>query len=135
MRKLALNKVYGSRLVGGRSPPQTQEANVDLSKFKTSDWLIIGGGLGMLIFGLFLDWAKVGGYSGNNAFDYFFTGGIAWILVVAAGVLAFLLAGGMVKRGNQPWPLIFVAATGLGALLMLIRLIMGAGPEGSGSSR
>ena len=33
---------------------------MDFSKFKTSDWLKIGGGIGFLIFGTFLDWAKVG---------------------------------------------------------------------------
>lgn len=112
---------------------------MDFSKFKTSDWLMIGGGLGMLIFGLFLDWASidVGGISasGNNAFDYFFTGGIAWILIVAAGVVAFLMAGGFMKRdtANLPWPLVLLLATGLGALLMLLRLILGGGSEGSGA--
>lgn len=111
---------------------------MDFSKFKTSDWLMIGGGLGMLIFGLFIDWASidVGGISasGNNAFDYFFTGGIAWILVVGAGVVAFLMAGGFLKRdtANLPWPLVLLLATGLGAVLMLLRLLIGGGSEGSG---
>lgn len=102
---------------------------MDFSKFKTSDWLMIGGGAVMLICGLFLDWASVGGVSGNNAFDYFFTGGIAWILVVAVGVIAFLLGGGMMKRDGLPWPLVLLAAAGLGALLMLLRLILGGGSE------
>ncbi len=31
---------------------------MDFSKFKTNDWLVIGGGLGMLIFGTFLDWVQ-----------------------------------------------------------------------------
>jgi predicted MFS family arabinose efflux permease len=83
----------------------------------------------MLIFGLALDWAKVGSVSGNNAFDYFFTGGIAWLLVVAAGVIAVLLAVGAMTTGTTPWTLILVIATGLATLLMLIRLIMGAGDE------
>jgi hypothetical protein len=105
---------------------------VDFSKFKTSDWLVVGGGAGMLIFGLFLDWAKVGGASGNNAFDYFFTGGIAWLLIVGAAVVTFLLVAGVMKAGSLPWPLIILGATGLGALLMLLRLILGGGEEGAG---
>lgn len=103
---------------------------MDFSKFKTSDWLMIGGAAVMLICGMFINWASFGGYSGNNAFDYFFTGGIAWILVVATGVVAFLLAGGMIKRDGLPWPLVLLAAAGLGGLLMLLRLILGGGSVG-----
>ena len=33
---------------------------MDFSKFKTPDWLMIGGGAGMLIFGFALDWTIVG---------------------------------------------------------------------------
>jgi hypothetical protein len=106
---------------------------MDISKFKTSDWLIIAGGLAMLIFGLFLDWASVdtgfGSASGNNAFDYFFTGGIAWLLLVAAGVVAFLLAAGVMKAGTTPWPLVLLGATALAFLLMLLRIILGGGEE------
>jgi hypothetical protein len=98
-------------------------------KFKPGDWLLVVGGAAMLLFGLSLDWAKVGSVSGNNAFDYFFTGGIAWLLVVAAGVIAVLLAVGAMTAGTTPWTLILVIATGLATLLMLIRLIMGAGDE------
>lgn len=102
---------------------------MDFSKFKTPDWLMIAAGAIMLIFGMVLDWAKVGSVSGNGPFDYFFTGGIAWLLVVAAGVIAFLLAGGTIKPGGPPWSLILVLGTGLAALLMLIRIIMGGGEE------
>jgi hypothetical protein len=101
---------------------------VDFSKFKTSDWLVIGGGIAMLIFGLFVDWASLGGASGNNAFDYFFTGGLAWLLVVAAGVVAVLRVTGKLPS-TLPWPLLVLAATALGALLMLLRIIMGGGSE------
>ena len=78
---------------------------MDLSKFKPSDWLLVAAGAIMLIFGIVLDWAKVGSVSGNGPFDYFFTGGISWLLVVAAGVIAFLLAtgtGGGPRDGLQP---------------------------------
>jgi hypothetical protein len=106
---------------------------VDLSKLRPGDWLLVAGGVAMLIFGLALDWAKVdlGGVSasGNNAFDYFFTGGIAWILVVAAAVIAVLLAIGAIVPGTTPWSLILLLMTGLATLLMLLRLILGAGDE------
>lgn len=104
---------------------------MDFSKFKVHDWLMVAGGVVMLILGLALDWAKYGGASGNGPFDYFFTGGIAWLLVVAVGVVAFLLAGGIIKASGLPWPLVFVLASGLGTLLMLIRVIMGGGKEGT----
>jgi hypothetical protein len=104
------------------------EADVDLSKFKTSDWMKVGGAVGFLIFG-FLDWTTVEGPggvdlgSGNHVFHYFFTGTIPWLLIIGTGVITFLLAAGIMKPGSLPWPLIMVAATGLAALLLLIRLI------------
>ena len=45
------------------------------------------------------------------------------LLVIATGVITFLLATGAMKAGSLPWPLIFLLATGLAALLLLIRLI------------
>ena len=104
---------------------------MDFSKFKTSDWLKVGGALGFLIFGFF-DWVTIdvpGGGSfgadagGGNVFDFFWTGILPWILVIATGVLTFLLLSGTLKAGTTPWPLIFLAATGLAALLLLIRFI------------
>jgi hypothetical protein len=82
---------------------------VDFSKYKIHDWLMIGGGAAMLILGMALDWTSVSvaGFSssGDGPFDYFFTGGIAWILVVVVGVLAFLKPMGKLPE-TQPWPLI-----------------------------
>jgi hypothetical protein len=105
------------------------EAHVDLSKFKTSDWLKVGGAIGFLIFGFF-EWVTVegpGGFGsgglGGNVFDFFWTGTLPWILVIATGVITFLLVQGTMKPGSLPWPLIFLLATGLAALLLLIRLI------------
>jgi hypothetical protein len=103
---------------------------VDLSKFRPGDWLLAAGGLAMLILAQVLPWAELEGFgSGNNAFDYFFTGGIAWILVVAAGTIAVLLAVGAIAPGTTPWSLILLLGTGLATLLMLIRLILGPGDE------
>jgi hypothetical protein len=101
---------------------------VDFSKFKPSDWLKVGGAAGFFIFGFF-DWVTVegpGGFGsagGGNVFDFFWTGILPWLLVLATGVITVLLIMGTVKPGSLPWPLIFLAATGLAALLLLIRLI------------
>ena len=97
---------------------------MDLSKFKTSDWLKVGGAIGFLIFGFF-NWLKsdLGGGGGTNVFDFFWTGTVPWILVIATGVITFLLATGSMKPGSLPWPLIMLAATGLAALLLLLRLL------------
>ncbi len=101
---------------------------MDLSKFKTSDWLKVGGAIGFFIFGFF-SWTTVsgpggvGGDSGFNVFHFFFTGTIPWILVIATGIITFLLATGSMKSGTLPWPLIMLIATGLAALLLLIRLL------------
>lgn len=102
---------------------------MDFSNFKTSDWLMIGGGAAMLILGFTLDWTTVntdfGSAGGDSPFAYFFTGGIAWLLVVTVGVLAFLRVNGNLPE-TQPWPLVFLGATGLATLLMVLRIIMGA---------
>ena len=100
---------------------------MDFSKFKTSDWLKVGGAIGFFIFGFF-DWVTaeyqgidLGG--GGNVFDFFWTGIIPWILVIGTGVITVLLLTGAIKSGSVPWPLVMLAATGLAALLLLIRLI------------
>src|SRR5262245_11069507 len=83
----------------------------------------------MMIFGLALDWASFGSIKLNHAFDYFLTGGIAWLLLVAAAVVTFLLASGLVKPGNIRWSLVLLIATGAATALMLLRLILGAGEK------
>jgi hypothetical protein len=117
--------VYGAR---GLEFVSYLEAHVDLSKFKTSDWLKVGGALGFLIFGFF-DWVTVEGPGGidlgggGNVFDFFWTGTLPWLLVIATGVITFLLVTGTMKQGSLPWPLIMLLATGLAALLLLIRIL------------
>lgn len=102
---------------------------MDLTNFKLHDWLMIGGGAAMLVFGLILDWTSVssGGFSasGDGPFDYFLTGGLAWIFVVAVGVLAFLRVAEMLPD-NQPWGIIFLGLTVLASVLMVLQIIMGA---------
>lgn len=107
---------------------------MDVSKFRTGDWLLVAGGAVMLVFGFALDWVTadtiIGEVSGGNAFDFFFTGGLAYLLVVGAGVVAFLLAGGLIKADQVPWPIVLLGATGLATLLMLLRLLLGSGHDG-----
>jgi hypothetical protein len=100
---------------------------MDFSTFKTSDWLIVGGGAGMFLFGFF-NWIKVtgpagfGSATGGNAFDFFFTGTIPWLLLVAAAVVTVLLVMGKLPT-TLPWPLIILAATALSALLLVMRFV------------
>lgn len=108
---------------------------MNVSKFRVGDWLLVAGGAAMLVFGLALDWATIhaGGrnYGGALApFDYPFTGGLAWMLTVAAGLVAFLLAGQLISPGRSPWTRWLLAATALSTLLMLVRLALGGGAGG-----
>jgi hypothetical protein len=104
---------------------------VDFSKFKVHDWLIIGGGAGMLIFGALFDWLSSDFGSGANAFDFTLTGALPWLLIVASGVIAALLVLDVIKADSAPWPLILLAATALSVLLLLLRVIFNPGvPDG-----
>jgi hypothetical protein len=98
---------------------------VDLSKVRPGDWLLLAGAAVMLIFGLALDWTTSSGLGGDNAFDYFFTGGLSWLLVVGAGIIAGLLAVDAIQPGATQWPVLLVLATGLATILMFIRLLLG----------
>src|SRR6478735_8495305 len=106
---------------------RAQNGPMDVKRISAADWLMIGGAVSTFVFGLFVDWARYGHVSGNNAFDYFLTGGIAWILAVAVGIVAFLLASGQMRPDGGGWPLIQTVAAGLAAVLMLVRLLLGAG--------
>ena len=97
---------------------------MDLSKFKVSDWLKVAGGLLFFIAG-FLAWWELdlGFVSGsNNAFDYFFTGIVPWLIFTAIAVLTFLTAAGIWKLPETfPAPVVFLAGAALGTLLVIIR--------------
>ena len=109
---------------------------MDFSKFKTHDWLVIGGAAVVLIF-TFMKWWVIdvpfgGGSFGTTGFDHFFTGIVPWLLIVAVGVLTFLATAGIFTLPNSiPTPLVFLAATALGTLLILLNLLIGPGiPSG-----
>jgi hypothetical protein len=111
----------------GRRAARQEVGTMDVSKFKPSDWMKVGGGVGILIFG-FLDWVKVdadgfGGGSGGNVFDFFWTGVIPWILVIATAVITVLLVNGTLKAGGPPWPLIMLVATAVAAVLLVLRFV------------
>ncbi|MCU1397858.1 MAG: hypothetical protein JWN62_967 [Acidimicrobiales bacterium] len=99
---------------------------MDFSKFKPSDWLKVGGGAVMLI-AFFLPWWSldipgVGDAGSVSGSDYFFTGVVPWLLLIAVGVLTFLAATGkFTLPSTMPAPLIFLAASALAFLLVLIR--------------
>ena len=80
---------------------------MDFSKFKTSDWLKVGGGVGFLIFGFF-NWFGADcngdefceqflGDVGVNAWEFTFSGILAFILLAAVAVLTFLSVTGVFK--------------------------------------
>jgi hypothetical protein len=106
---------------------------VDLSKFKTSDWLKVGGGAVFFIAG-FLSWwtLEVDGFEGfggasegaTGLGDYFGTVGLAWLIYTAIAVLTVLSVLGVFKLpSNIPAPLAFLGASVLALLLVLLRFI------------
>ena len=100
---------------------------MDLKKFTTSDWLKIGGGIGIFVFGV-LDWITVeidglGSGSDGNVFDFFWTGTIPWILVIGTAVITILLRTDNLKAATAPWPLVLLVATAIAAVLLVIRLV------------
>jgi len=106
---------------------------MDFSKFKTSDWLKVGGAI-VAFFGYFFDWTSVdcpnipgiGSVCANanlSGSSFFFRGTLPWLLVLATGVLTALLVFEVVKKTVLPWSIVFLAATGLATLLVLIYII------------
>lgn len=97
---------------------------MDVSNFKTHDWLKVGGGAVFLIAG-FLPWLQISGFGFSvsaNAFDFFFTGTVPWLIFVAIGVLTFLSAAKIFSLPEtMPVPTIFLGAAALGTLLVIIR--------------
>jgi hypothetical protein len=104
---------------------------VDLSKLKTPDWLIGGGAIVFLI-SLFLPWY---GFDdefidfSNSGADYFLTGWLPLLLIIAAfvlGVLPSLVEGvnipenfGGISRAQAT-----LIAAGVAAILVLLRLLI-----------
>ena len=106
---------------------------MDISKFKPATWMMVAGGLGMLIFGLFFDWAKIDfmGVSATdgNAFDWA-RGWLSWILVIGTAVIAVLSTTGKLAAVKLPWNIVMVLASALATLFMVLLMI--TGPDKSG---
>jgi hypothetical protein len=126
-------------MLGRRSRESTVRRVNKLKALKPDEWLIVAGGALVLVFALFrwftweVDNAGVRLSGKSNAFDYFVTGFVPWVLVVGAAVITLLLATEALSRGKLPWHLILLAATALGFVLILIRLIVGDDPNVSGT--
>ena len=106
-----------------------------VNKLKPTQYLVVAGGALVVIFGLFrwfswtIDNDGVRGSDKSNAFDYLFTGVIPWILLGGAALVTVLLATGALNPGKVPWPLVILGATALGAILIIIRVIIGDDPD------
>jgi hypothetical protein len=103
-----------------------------VAKLNPWDWIVVAGGALVLVAGVgrWFSWEvrveEVREASDTtNAFDYLLTGVVPWLLVVGAAVVTLLLATGALNPGKVPWPLVILAATALGFVLILIRLIIG----------
>ncbi|MEX1105755.1 MAG: hypothetical protein WEB78_06115 [Ilumatobacteraceae bacterium] len=101
---------------------------MDVSKFKTTDWLKVGGGAVFFIAG-FLTWwkAELAGFTSNRLTgvgDYFGTVGLAWLIFTAIAVLTVLSVLDRFKLpGTLPVPLVFLVASAVGLLLVLTRFL------------
>ncbi|MGH9136459.1 MAG: hypothetical protein ACRD0G_05340 [Acidimicrobiales bacterium] len=112
-----------------------------MDKLKPNDWIVAAGGALVLVFGLvrWFSWEVtveevVATRGKSNAFDYFFTGVVPWMLIAGTGVVTVLLATEALRPGKIPWPLVLLAATALGFVLIVIRLIIAHDPAtGSGA--
>jgi hypothetical protein len=111
-------------------------ADFDLKKMSTNDWIIGGGCIAMFI-GVFLPWIGaevcflgqcVGG--NVNGFHYFLQGTIPWIIAIL--LLAVLIIRKFVpevslpdKLGSLSWAQVYLIASAVAAVLVLLRLITG----------
>jgi len=112
---------------------------MNVSKIKSTEWLVVAGGVLVVIFGLLrwfsweIDNSGVVIKGKTNAFDYLLTGVVPWLLVGGAALVTVLLASGTIARSRVPWPLVILAATVLGAVLILIRVIISDDPDTTGN--
>jgi hypothetical protein len=111
-------------------------AEFDLKKMSTNDWIVGGGCIAMFI-GVFLPWigADVCFFGqctsvSVNGFHYFFQGTIPWLLAIA--VLAVLVIRKFFPEvklpdqvGSFSWNQAILGASGLSAVLVISRLLMG----------
>jgi hypothetical protein len=98
---------------------------VDISKLTTSDRLIGGGAIGLLLFSFFPWFGALGG--SRNGWDYFLFGVIPVLLGIVMAVQIYLSRFTETKLPKPPipWGQIHLIAGGLAAFLVLLKLIIG----------
>jgi hypothetical protein len=106
---------------------------MDLSKLSTSDKVIGGSGIVLLI-SSFLPWfsfSLLGESFSQNGWDYFFTGIIPVLLglVMVAWIVGTKLAEVDLPELPVPEGLMLLAMGGTAALLIVLRLLIGAGDD------
>lgn len=105
---------------------------VDFKRFKLPDWLLVGGGVVVFLFGFF-DWFDTGSAS-SSAFKFTLTGVFPWLLIVGSALLTFQIRTGILTVKKWPWPTIFLFAAVIAAILILVRVIIGADVGDFGAS-
>lgn len=115
---------------------------MDLSRLKTSDFVILGSALVLLI-GSFLDWFTVeatdndffsGEVAAGNGWDVgFFWAGIPVLLGLAmAAYVAIRAFAPQTQLPEAPWGTILVAAGGVAAAIVVLKLLIGEDDDGFG---
>lgn len=89
----------------------------------TSSWIMATGGAVMVI-SFALGWSSAGDQSGDNPFHYPFTGGLAWVVLLVAGVAAFARSQRIDPVVSLP-PIAWVVATDIALVLMVLCVIAG----------
>ena len=100
---------------------------MDLSKLSNNDKIIAGSGL-LLFIASFLPWFGLDGFSAtDNGWDTgFLWAGLPALLGLAAAITTVMRAnGGQLPDLPIPWPLATLAAAGLSALLVVLKLAIG----------
>lgn len=106
---------------------------MDTLKLTFHTWLMVVGALGMVVFGLFVDWSTFEAFgvevTSGNAFDWT-RGTLSFLLVMAVAAVAVLRDLGALKDEGMPWTLGMLGASGAAALLMGLLLL--TGPDEAG---
>lgn len=109
---------------------------MDLNKLSTGDKVIAGSGLLFLI-SMFLPWWGLDfgefGSASNNGFDYFLTGWLPLLIVLAMVALIYITRFTTTALPNPPltWNQLYLIAGGVVAALLVLRVVIGA-DEGAG---
>jgi Na+/glutamate symporter len=113
---------------------------VDLTKLTLGDKVVAGSGFFLFVFSLFtwFDYSVKAGFLGGSVasetgWDYFFTGTVPALLGLV--LLGYVVATKLfdVKLPDLPvaWPLVVLGVAALAALLVVLRLLLGAQYDGN----